>query len=248
MRLFSGHSGTYPMHPPVGTSAYKAYQAAKRIDPGAQAKPWSFSPVSSSGAPLYTSVLGNTKIAGSSLDNYLSSALGATKPSSGPVRTPSSGAPSAGAPSTAAPSADAPSQPQLADYLDAPWASAYGMSRETAYSEAMENTAYRRSVADMQKAGLNPAVIFGAGNGYTAGSPSYVSSAPASSSGSGGSSGRSYGRGKSSGKLFSSSAYSVMSALGGIVGAAATKTAGGYWLGVSLTQGAMNAANLLSKR
>lgn len=155
----------------------------------------------------------------------------------------------AASPSRPAASGSEPSsQPQTFDYLDAPWASAYGMSRETAYSEAMANTAYRRSVADMQRAGLNPAVIFGAGNGYTAGSPSYVSSAPDGSSGSGGSSGRSYGRGKSSGKLFSSSAYSVMSALGGIVGAAATKSAGGYWLGVSLTQGAMNAANLLSKR
>ena len=146
------------------------------------------------------------------------------------------------------PSSEPASQPQAADtfdYLDAPWASAYGMSRETAYSEAMENTAYRRSVADMQRAGLNPAVIFGAGNGYTAGSPAYVSSG---SSGSGGGySRRSSGRGKS-GKLFSTSAYSVLSALGGIVGAAATKSAGGYWLGMSLSQGAMSALNLLSKR
>ena len=151
--------------------------------------------------------------------------------------------------SSARPFSEPASQPQAADtfdYLDAPWASAYGMSRETAYSEAMENTAYRRSVADMQRAGLNPAVIFGAGNGYTAGSPAYVSSG---SSGSGGSySRRSSGRGKSSGKLFSTSAYSVLSALGGIVGAAATKSAGGYWLGMSLSQGAMSALNLLSKR
>lgn len=161
---------------------------------------------------------------------------------------PSGGVPSGGAPSGGAPSGGAPSQPQLADYLDAPWASAYGMSKETAYSEAMENTAYRRSVADMQKAGLNPAVIFGAGNGYTAGSPSYVRSV---SSGSGGSgySRRSSGSGKSSnGKLFSSSAYATLSALGGLAGVAATGTAGGYWIGVSLTQGAMSAANLLSKR
>lgn len=141
--------------------------------------------------------------------------------------------------------ADSPSQPQIFDYLDAPWASSYGMSKETAYAEAMENTAYRRAVSDMQKAGLNPAVIFGAGRGSTAGSPSYISS------GSSGSSGRVSRRGsggRSSGKLFSTSAYSVLSALGGIVGAAATKSAGGYWLGMSLSQGAMSALNLLSKR
>ena len=161
---------------------------------------------------------------------------------------PSGGAPSGGAPSGADLSGGAPSQPQLADYLDAPWASAYGMSKETAYAEAMENTAYRRSVADMQKAGLNPAVIFGAGNGYTAGSPSYVRSAGSSGSGGSGYSRRSSGSGKSSGKLFSSSAYSVLSVLGGIAGVAATGNAGGYWIGTSLAQGAMNAASLLSRR
>lgn len=138
------------------------------------------------------------------------------------------------------------SQPQTFDYLDAPWASAYGMSKETAYSEAMENTAYRRSVSDMQKAGLNPAVIFGAGRGSTAGSPSYISSGSSGSSGR--VSRRGSGSGRSNGKLFSGSAYSVLSALGGIVGAAATKSAGGYWLGTSLAQGAMSALNLFSKR
>ena len=141
------------------------------------------------------------------------------------------------------------SQPQLADYLDAPWASAYGMSKETAYSEAMENTAYRRSVDDMKKAGLNPAVIFGAGNGYTAGSPSYVASARVSSGGSSyrrsGSGSRS-SKGSRNGKLFSGSAYSIISALGGIVGAAATHSAGGYWIGTSLAQGAMSALNAFS--
>ncbi len=137
------------------------------------------------------------------------------------------------------------SQPQTFDYLDAPWSSAYGMSKETAYSEAMDNTAYRRAVADMQAAGLNPAVIFGAGKGFTAGSPAYISSA---TSGGSGSSSRRSGSGRSSGKLFSSSAYSVMSALGGIIGAVATKSAGGYWLGTSLTQGAMSALSLLSKK
>ena len=134
-----------------------------------------------------------------------------------------------------------PQTPATFDYLDAPWASAYGLSKETAYLEAMENTGYQRSVADMKRAGLNPAVIFGSGGGYSAGAPAFVSSGSGSDSGSRRSSGR-----KFSGKLFSGSAYSVMSALGGIVGAAATKSAGGYWLGTSLAQGAMSALSLLT--
>lgn len=139
------------------------------------------------------------------------------------------------------------SQPQIADYLDAPWASAYGMSKETAYNEAMTNTEYRRAVTDMQKAGLNPAVIFGAGKGSTAGVPGFISSASPGGGG-GGSGGRRYGSGSSnSGNLFSNSAYSVLSALGGLVGVAATGNASGYWIGSSVTQGAMHAANGISK-
>lgn len=146
--------------------------------------------------------------------------------------------------SAASAAAGGDSQPSATfDYIDAPWASAYGLSKETAYLEAMENTGYQRSVADMQRAGLNPAVIFGSGGGYSAGAPAFVSSGSGSGSGSGRA--RSSG-GKSSRKLFSGSAYSVMSALGGIVGAAATKSAGGYWLGTSLAQGAMSALSLLT--
>ena len=133
-------------------------------------------------------------------------------------------------PSVVASPSVSPSQPETFDYLDAPWASAYKMSRETAYSEALHNTSYQRAVKDMQKAGLNPAVIFGAGNGNTAGVPAFASSASpssqfgvrASGSGSG------YRRSKSSDGIVSSSAYSVISLLGGIVGAAATGNAGGY--------------------
>ncbi len=138
--------------------------------------------------------------------------------------------------------AAAPSAKSL-DYLNADLAKYYGMSRETAYSEALSNTAYQRAVKDMQAAGLNPAALFGSGRGTTADGVSYIKSA---SGGSGGSVSRRSSGGKSSGKLFSGSAYSVMSALGGIVGAAATKSAGGYWLGTSLAQGAMSALSLLT--
>lgn len=173
--------------------------------------------------------------------------LAAEYSKSSPGRSKSKSGGSPGGPSVVVPPAVASSQPETFDYLDAPWASAYQMSRETAYSEALNNTAYQRAVKDMMKAGLNPAVIFGAGNGNTAGVPAFASSVSHSSLPNVRSSGSSYRRSKSSDGLVSSSAYSVISLLGGIVGAAATGNAGGYWIGSSVAQGAMNALSLLKK-
>ena len=132
------------------------------------------------------------------------------------------------------------------DYLYADLAKHYGFSKETAYQEALSNTQYSRAVADMQRAGLNPASIYGSGKGYTAGDDIW----PTSSSGGGGGGGysrRSSGGGKSSGKFFSTSAYAVLSAVSGIAGAIATKSPSGYWIGTSLAQGAMNAVDAISK-
>ena len=168
--------------------------------------------------------------------------LGSPNPNPNPQVPTSARAVSSGGSSGGSGSA-APSAKSL-DYLNADLAKYYGMSRETAYSEALSNTAYQRAVKDMQAAGLNPAVLFGAGRAAAADGVSYIRSA-SGGSGSGSGRGRSSG-GKPSGKLFSGSAYSVMSALGGIVGAAATKSAGGYWLGMSLSQGAMSALSLLT--
>lgn len=167
-----------------------------------------------------------------------------SKPASGSARSVASdrSLDSSGPGGSVGPGSAAPSAKSL-DYLNAELAQYYGMSKETAYSEALSNTAYQRAVKDMQAAGLNPAVLFGAGRANTADGVSYIRSA---SGGSGGSGRRRSSGGNSSGKLFSGSAYSVMSALGGIVGAAATKSAGGYWLGTSLAQGAMSALSLLT--
>lgn len=166
-----------------------------------------------------------------SLGSSLSSALSAlkSKGSSGGfvVRAPSGGAPSA----------------KSLDYLNADLAKYYGMSKETAYSEALSNTAYQRAVKDMQAAGLNPAVLFGAGRASTADGVSYIKSA---SGGSGGSVSRSSRKGSSK-HVFDSGVYGAISAAAGLVGMAATKNPTGFWIGSQTAKGVMGAINSLFK-
>lgn len=138
--------------------------------------------------------------------------------------------------SPSAPSySSSPARRATVDYLNAELAKHYGMGKASAYQEALSNTSYQRAVRDMQAAGLNPAVLFGSGRVSGANSSIYASD------GSSGSYSRSRGSGRASsdGKLFSSSAYAAIQAIGGLVGIKMTKRPDGFWIGSQTAKGAM---------
>lgn len=127
-----------------------------------------------------------------------------------------------------------PSAQQI-DYLGARLAEHYGMDKQTAYNEAMANTAYQRAVSDMQLAGLNPASLFSAGRASTAGS-GYASGS--SSGGYSSAKGASKRDGDLPGWLF----YGV-SALAQVIGTAATKSPSGGFVASQVAQQLMRAFN-----
>lgn len=129
----------------------------------------------------------------------------------------------------------APVAPSTIDYWNAEIAKHYGMSAETAYQEALSNTSYQRAMQDMQAAGLNPAAMFGSGNGSGANGVSYVSRP--------GSSGSNSTTARSNDDLFSEGAYYGLSTMIGLVTALLMKSPTGYWIGNSAAQGALGAAN-----
>lgn len=164
------------------------------------------------------------------------------QPGNTPTETPEL-QPNRRAPTSAEAVASSPVPPSVFDYLNADLAKHYGMSKETAYQEALMNTSYQRAMKDMKAAGLNPAVMFGSGRADGAGSGVHVSS---SSGGSGGYSRRSGGSSKND-KLFTSSAYGAIAAIGGLLGIAATGRPDGFYIGSQVSQGAMNLLNAFNK-
>lgn len=227
--------------PPVGTSAYKAYNYQQatfrsptwdglqnikslltRKEPAyAQSGPMSEngnpSTIASSAIKDYKSVLK------SGLSSASSFAGGSSSGSSGGGFSSSGG-------SVASPALD---------YYQAALASHYGMDAPTAYQEALANTSYQRSVQDILNAGLNPASLFAAGRVSGANGVGYAAQIGSGFAGSGSSGG---GSAKSK-NLFSKEFYTAMQVVGGGLAVAVTKNPFTYPIGASAAKGVMQVVN-----
>lgn len=224
-----------PTVPPPGTSAYKAYLRATGSTPeqgaDAYAAQQAVPPPGTSAYKAYEYYQENGRKA-PSLFEILGAESDLNNSSSKPYLP------------SASDLASSPGKKAVLDYLNADLAEYYGMSKSTAYQEALANTSYQRAVQDMRDAGLNPAVMFGSGRAQSSDSSIY-----AADKRSGGGYSRRYGsRSSGNGKLFSGSAYSAIQAIGGLVGLAATKRPDGFWIGSQTAKGAMGLLDSLWKK
>lgn len=131
----------------------------------------------------------------------------------------------------------APADPTVNNYFNAELSKLYGMDRNTAYQEALANTAYQRAVADMKRAGLNPASIFGAGRGSGAGGVAFIGNGNSAS-----------GSSSSNSKLFASDTYGMIASLAGLATAVVTKKPQNFWLGQQAAQGVMQTMNVIDRK
>ncbi len=243
---FSGTSGKIPSRsiPPSGTSARKAYD--KTMSAG-------------TGVPKTTKerLTGTYNYPAKPIVSKVVDPLTRSSSSSSP-RKRSSGGSSGGSyggssgGSYGGSSAPASSAQKELDYYEAPITKVYGFNKATAYQEALANTAYRREMDDMRKAGLNPSVIYGDHNTSGASSSIYPdvdvpASGGYSSGGSGGRGRRS--RGGNSGKyVFSGGAYYGIMAGVGAITAMATHNVGAGMAAAGLAGTAMKAINGFLKK
>lgn len=237
MSLLNFLKPSNPTVPPPGTSAHKAYLRATGSTPeqgaSAYAAQQAVPPPGTSARKAYDYYQKNGRTVSSLVETL---GLGVDSEPNNPAPKSYS--------SSASSFSSSPANKAVLDYLNADLASHYGMSKTTAYQEALSNTSYQRAVKDMRAAGLNPAVLFGSGHGQSANSSIYA--AEESSGGAGGYS-RS-GSGSSNGKLFSGSAYSAIQAIGGLVGLVTSKRPDGFWIGSQTAKGAMGLLDAVWKK